>query len=81
MQTFPLSRSLSREKRFEEDFSQAKRDFYKRDTEAKDYQLRCESLTSKVDSLVKFLEEERALRKKAQEECELKDKLIQELQI
>ena len=39
------------------------------------------SLTSKVDSLVKFLEEERSVRKAAEAETHKRDKQIIELQV
>jgi hypothetical protein len=43
-----------------------KTEFYTRDKKAREYEEKCTSLTSKVDSLVKFLEEERSLRKIAE---------------
>jgi len=38
-------------------------DILKREKDQKEYEGRIESLTQKLDSLVKFLEEERTLRK------------------
>ena len=52
-----------------------------KERQLKDYEKRCESLASKVDSLVKFLEEERALRKEAETETEAKEKVIQQLRL
>ena len=52
-----------------------------KERQLKDYEKRCESLASKVDSLVKFLEEERALRKEAEAETEAKEKVIQQLRL
>lgn len=52
-----------------------------KERQLKDYEKRCESLASKVDSLVKFLEEERALRKEAETETEAKEKMIQQLKL
>ena len=45
-----------------------------------DYEKRCISLTQKVDSLVKFLEEERALRKDAESQVKQKNEHIRELE-
>lgn len=53
-----------------------KSDFILKEKEAKEYEERCASMTQKVDSLVKFLEEERAIRKKAELE---RDELEREL--
>lgn len=43
-----------------------KSEFLLKEKEAKEYEERCQSMTQKVGSLVKFLEEERSLRKKAE---------------
>ena len=56
-----------------------KSEFYNRDQKAKQYEDKCTSLTSKVDSLVKFLEEERSLRKSAEVESRKKDIKIEDL--
>ena len=46
----------------------------------KEYENKCHSLTTKVDSLVKFLEEERSLRKKAESSLEQRDKKVIEVE-
>ena len=68
---------------FEKELEEVKKELVKRDNQASTYEQRCESLTSKVDSLVKFLEEERAQRKRAECEAEQKQMTIdaQKLQI
>ena len=58
-----------------------KSEFYNRDQKAKQYEDKCTSLTSKVDSLVKFLEEERSLRKAAEVDSKKKDIKIEDLQL
>lgn len=46
----------------------------------KEYENKCHSLTTKVDSSVKFLEEERSLRKKAESLTEQRDKKVIEIE-
>ena len=48
-------------------------DYARRDTEAKEGEERIKSMTQKLDSLVKFLEEERSMRKKVQGELREKE--------
>lgn len=60
----------------EQELYNLKSEFYSRDKKAKEYEDKCTSLTSKVDSLVKFLEDERSLRKIAEQEAMKKDKKI-----
>jgi len=47
--------------------------------EAKELKEKCQSLSSKVDSLVKFLEEERAHRKRAESSLAAKEQEVKEL--
>jgi peptidoglycan hydrolase CwlO-like protein len=54
--------------------------FIKRDQEALDLEDRCQSMTGKVDSLVKFLEEERGLRKEAQNKVQRLEAKMTEFQ-
>jgi len=49
---------------------------HKREIESKENEEKVASLTSKLDSLVKFLEEERSIRKKLQEEMDEKEKRL-----
>jgi hypothetical protein len=65
---------LYREDDTKKELHALKSDFFTRDKRATEYEDKCSSLTSKVDSLVKFLEEERSLRKIAELEATKKDK-------
>ena len=60
--------------------NEIKTDYAKRDRAAREYEERCQSLTTKVDSLVKFLEEERAVRKAAEADTRKRDQKIIELE-
>jgi hypothetical protein len=66
------------EARREKEIYNLKAEYYTRDRKAKEYEDKCQSLTVKVDSLVKFLEEERCLRKAAENESQKKDRRIKD---
>lgn len=54
--------------------------FQQRDSEAKDLEQKCQNLSSKVDSLIKFLEDERHQRKEAQSRVKAQEDHIRRLE-
>lgn len=67
------------DKQTQQELHDLKVQLFAKEQKITDYEKRCESLTSKVDSLVKFLEEERVLRKKAETKTEEKEREMIEL--